>query len=82
MSSAFIVQHMHVQSGGEEDIKLIGADSTRERALETVSRLRTQPGFCDHPRLIDPLEDDDENGFYIDEYTIDQDHREEGYVTV
>jgi hypothetical protein len=81
MTSVFIVQHLHALSGGEEDVKLIGAYSSRERALEAVSRLRTQPGFCEHPRLVDPIEDDDLNGFYIDEYTVDHDNWAEGYVT-
>ena len=39
-------------------------------------------GFCDNPRLIDPLSDDEEAGFYIDEYELDKDQWTEGFVTV
>jgi predicted kinase len=80
MKSVFILQHVHVRPSGEDDVKLIGAYSSRERALEAVGRLRTQPGFCEHPRLVDPVESDDPNGFYIDEYTVDHDDWAEGYV--
>ena len=82
MKSVFIVQHSHLLPSGEEDVKLIGVYSSRGRALEAVSRLRAQPGFCVHPRLIDPLEGDDAEGFYVDEYKVDDDNWAEGYVTV
>jgi hypothetical protein len=67
----FVLQHVHVINDGEEDVKLIGVYSTRERAEQAVARLRSQPGFCDTPE-----------GFSIDEYPVDQDHWTEGYVTV
>ncbi len=39
------------------------------------------PGFRDYPKIIDPLSNSDESGFYIDEYEIGKDHWTEGYVT-
>jgi hypothetical protein len=82
MTSVFIVQHLHVLPGGEEDVKLIGAYRTYEAAYAAIERLKSQPGFCEHPRLSDPLHDDEESGFYIDEYEVDKDHWTEGFVTM
>jgi hypothetical protein len=67
----YVVQHLHVQDDGEEDVKLIGVYSNREAAEQAVDRLRLQPGFCDTP-----------DRFSIDPYTLDQDHWTEGYVTI
>ena len=78
MKSVFIVQHLHTLPSGEEDVKLIGAYSTLERAREAVRRLKVEPGFRDHPRVIDPLVEDCTDGFYIEEYTIDEDNWAEG----
>jgi hypothetical protein len=69
--SVFVLQHVHVINDDEEDIKLIGVYSTRERAEQAVARLRRQQGFSNTPE-----------GFSIDEYPVDQDHWTEGYVTV
>jgi len=82
MTSVFILTHLHVLPGGAEDVKLIGAYSSRELAIDAVARLCTQPGFRDYPRIKDPLVEDDGNGFCIDEYTLDCDHWTDGYVTV
>jgi len=82
MRSVFIVQHLNVLPGGQEDVKLIGAYRSSEAAHAAIERLKAQPGFCDHPRLIDPLVDDEEAGFYIDEYELDKDQWTEGFVTV
>jgi len=82
MKSVFIVQHLHVLPGGEEDVKFIGAYSSAVHAREAVERLSALSGFRDHPRLIDPLVEESTDGFYIDEYTIDQDNWREGYTTV
>lgn len=66
-----MLQHVHIINDGEEDVKLIGVYSTRERAEQAAARLQTQIGFCDTPE-----------GFSIDEYPIDEDHWTEGYVTI
>lgn len=82
MASVFVVQHLHVLNGDEECVLMIGVYGSRESALAAVSRLRVQPGFRDFPRLVDPHEDEEEEGFYVDEYEINRDHWEDGFVTV
>ena len=66
----FVVQHVHELRNEEEDVKMIGIYSTREKAEAVVERLRLQPGFCEVP-----------TGFHIDKYPVDADHWTEGYVT-
>jgi hypothetical protein len=82
MSTVFVLQHCHVLPSGDDDSKLIGIYTTREAAEAAVARLRIQPGFRERPRIVDAEVDQDANGFYIDEYKIDEDHWREGYVTV
>jgi hypothetical protein len=67
----FVVQHVHEQEDGEEDVKMIGVYSSQSVAQEAVTRLSIQPGFCDLPQ-----------GFCIDRYSVDQDHWAEGYITL
>lgn len=71
MDSVFVLQHVHTQDDGTEDVKFIGVYSSREKAQEAVKRLTRLPGFADEP-----------DGFHIDEYRIDQDQWAEGFVTV
>jgi hypothetical protein len=71
MVSVFVLQHVHVQEDGVEDVKFIGVYSSREKAQAAVARLGSLPGFSDTP-----------DGFHIDEYRVDQDHWIEGYVVV
>jgi hypothetical protein len=82
MKSVFIVQHLHVLAEGREDIKFIGAYRSSKAAHAAIGRLSLQPGFRNHPRLINPDEDDYESGFYLDEYELDKDHWAEGFATV
>lgn len=79
--SVFVLQHLHFVDGCD-DIKLIGVYSSLSSAQKAVERLRTMPGFRDYPLLINPLVDDEEEGFYIDAYTLDQDHWNDGFETV
>jgi hypothetical protein len=81
MQTVFVLQHLHVFPGGAEDTKFIGTYSSSASAHAAIDRLKVQPGFCDYPRLIDPLVDDGESGFYLDEYELDKDHWCEGYIT-
>jgi hypothetical protein len=67
----FLVQHVHVLDDGEEDVKTIGIYSTREAAERAVERLKAQPGFREAPE-----------GFTTDLFWVDQDHWEQGYVTL
>ncbi|CAG0926367.1 hypothetical protein TFLX_00035 [Thermoflexales bacterium] len=82
MEPVYLLQHLHVLANGEEDAKIIGIYSSRSAALAAIDRVKTQPGFSDFPRLLDPLSEDEVDGFYIDEYVLDQDHWSEGFITV
>lgn len=81
MKSAFLLEHLHVIAEGNESAKTIGLYASKEDALAAIARLSKQPGFSDHPALIDPLETDYVSGFYIDEYEIGKDHWAEGFFT-
>jgi hypothetical protein len=82
MESVFVLQHLHILPGGEEDVKLIGVYRSLEAAQSAVERLRTQPGFREHPRIVDPQEDIDRQGFHIGAYPLDKDHWFKGYMTL
>ena len=68
LKDAFVLSHM--PPGGDElgDYMLIGVYSSRDAALAAVARLCGQPGFRDHPEVID---DTEEAGFFVSRYTID-----------
>jgi hypothetical protein len=74
MRHVYVLQHLHTLPGGEEDVKMIGVYSSEQAAAEAVKRLRTQPGFRDHPDIVQ-----DGDGFYVGRYAIDKDHWAEGY---
>jgi hypothetical protein len=82
METVFVVQHLHVLPDDEEDVKFIGVYSSSASARAAIERLRTQPGFHQFPNVVDSTKGEDEQGFYIEEYRIDQDHWPEGFVTV
>lgn len=79
MNAVFLLQHLRVDPSGEGDLKAIGIYRSREAALAAIERLKTKPGFCDHPGLLDPTVDDEESGFYLDEYQLDADDWTEGF---
>lgn len=81
MKSAFLLQHLHVISDDNECVKIIGLYATKEDAVCAIERLSSVPGFKDYPKPINPLEDDEGSGFYIDEYEIGKVHWADGYVT-
>jgi hypothetical protein len=81
MNLVFVLQFSHLLPGGEESIMLVGVYRTAEGARAAAARLSAQPGFCEHPQIIDPHRDDGE-GFYVDEYALDQDNWASGFVTV
>jgi hypothetical protein len=70
----------HVPPGGDErgEYSLIGAYSSRDAALAAVGRLKDKSGFRDHPDVIDDVED---AGFFMEPYTLDEDHWTEGFRT-
>jgi hypothetical protein len=82
MKQVFVVQHFHILPGDVEDVKLIGVYSSAMSAHSAVSRLRQQPGFNEHPDIVDPSTESDEQGFHVSEVTLDEDHWAEGYVTL
>lgn len=79
--TVLVVQHLHVHANGEECVKMIGVYSNRAEAEQAVTRQSSLSGFRDHPHIIDPLRDERQSGFYIDEYQVGQDHWTEGFVT-
>jgi hypothetical protein len=70
MSKVYVVQHEH-SVGDSDDVKFIGVYSSRAQAEAAVERLTSQPGFAATP-----------DGFHIDAYALDQDHWQEGFVTL
>jgi hypothetical protein len=68
MSSVFIVFHARETSTGGEDLKLIGAFFSREKAQEIILTVSDQPGFCDLP-----------DGFSTTEYEVDKVFWQEGF---
>jgi hypothetical protein len=68
-ATVFVVQHQYDLDGCDET-KFIGVYASRASAEAVVHKLRGQPGFRDHP-----------GDFSIDEYELDRDHWEEGFIT-
>jgi hypothetical protein len=71
MKTVFLVQHSYEvgEDGGYDETKLIGIYSSLEIAESVVERYKTLQGFRD-----------DLDAFYIDEYEIDKDYWNEGFV--
>ena len=82
MTRVFLLQHLHLLNDDDEDVKTLGIYSTRETALAAVERFRKLPGFCDTPQMADPSLPGVAEGFYIDEFEVDQDSWDEGFVTI
>jgi len=71
MESVFVLLHVHEMPEQEDDEKLIGVYRTKDDAEAAILRLRDKPGFREAT-----------DGFAIDEYVLNQDHWQEGYVTI
>jgi len=82
MNRVFVLQHLHLLDGDEEDVKMLGVYSTQGNALAAVDRFRRLPGFRDLPQMADRDAQSAAEGFYLDEYELDQDSWSEGYKTV
>ena len=67
----FMVTHTHEMNPGEDDDKLIGVYSTKEKADLAAGRAKTLPGFRDHP-----------DGFLVEPDVLDEDHWREGFARV
>lgn len=68
-TSVYVLQHSYELDGCDET-KFIGVYSSLEKAEDAVRRLKSQPGFVDHP-----------DDFTVDKYPLDVDHWAEGFVT-
>ncbi len=75
----YLLQHLIKNSNNEDSIKVIGIYSSFNKANEAIARLSKMSGFCDYPNLIDPLNDVEEEGFYIDKYFVDETQWKEGF---
>ena len=71
LKKVYILHHIHEFENNQENIKLIGVFSSKEKALKVLANHKILPGFKDAP-----------NGFSIDEYTIDRIGWTEGFVTI
>lgn len=69
--TVYLLQHVHEQSGGEQEVKMIGIYSSRESAENAVRRLKEKPGFATSAE-----------GFTVEAYTLDEDNWAEGFVTI
>jgi hypothetical protein len=79
METVFVVQHLNGFAPEREDIKFIGVYRSADAARAAIERLKLQPGFRDHPKIIDPGVDDETEGFYLEEHQLDKDNWIEGY---
>jgi len=82
MKSVFILQHLHTLPGDIDDLKMIGVYLSRVDAVQATERLKIQPGFLDHPKIVNFDSESDMQGFHVTEYEIGKEHWPEGYVTV
>lgn len=76
----FVLRHNHVIGDGVEDVKIIGVYRTRRAAKRAIARLASKPGFAEHAGGADAMPGDDEEGFHITRYALDDDHWVQGYV--
>ncbi|WP_405079899.1 hypothetical protein ACI48J_19825 [Paenibacillus chitinolyticus] len=65
MKSVFLLQHSY-EINQNESTKII---STRDKAEEVVHKYKELPGFKEYPE-----------DFYIDEYQVDKNEWEEGFL--
>ncbi|MEW5788834.1 MAG: serine kinase [Pseudomonadota bacterium] len=82
MNRVFVLQHLHLINGDEEDVKLLGVYSSRDLAMAAIERFRHLPGFRDTPHMANPAQPGPADGFSIDEFELDQDGWDEGFFTV
>jgi len=71
MTKAFLVTHVHVLASQEEDLRIIGIFTTRERAEAAIRAASKLPGFADTAEA-----------FEVSEYELDDMCWREGFVTL
>lgn len=69
MKYVYLLEHTHVYSSDEEDIKTIGIYATKEEAMAVIDKLKIVSGFNKCPQ-----------GFSIDKYKLGQTFWQEGYI--
>jgi homoserine kinase type II len=79
--NVYLLQYLNLLNDEEENIKVLGIYSSKNEAERAVDRLKGQPGFKDHSDIINPETDTKIQGFYIDEYKVNEDHWREGFFT-
>jgi hypothetical protein len=52
MKYTYVLQHEHVISEDNEDVKFIGAYSYQKEAEKAIARLKVQPGFAIHQKFF------------------------------
>jgi hypothetical protein len=80
MDRVYLLEHSYSPTPDSEQVKVIGVYRTREDALAAVARLRDKPGFMDHPHLVDPDVDSNEEGFYISDMVLGRDAWVDGFI--
>jgi hypothetical protein len=70
MTSVFLLQHSY-EINDFEETKVIGIYLSRKKAEQVIGKYKKLQGFKDYP-----------DSFYIDEYEMDKDNWEEGFVRV
>jgi hypothetical protein len=66
----YLLQHSYVLNEADET-KIIGIYSSREKAEMIVEYYKVKPGFSEH-----------KDDFFIDEYIVDENNWEDGFVTI
>jgi hypothetical protein len=66
----YVLQHVYERADGDEEAKFIGVYTSADLATKASERLRSQPGFREHP-----------DGFQISVYELDKDHWTEGFIS-
>ncbi len=77
----YIIQFLHIIDDTHEDYRLIGVYSSESTANLAIERLRLLADFNKYSNIINPIVDNDENGFYVDKNVINSDNWADGFVT-
>jgi hypothetical protein len=59
----YLLQHLHVRSEDDADVKTCGIFTTREDAEAAAATLSSAEGFQGRSQINDPLVDQDREGF-------------------
>ncbi len=82
MIRVFVLQHLHLLNGDKEDVKMLGVYSTSASAAAAIERFQKLPGFRTVPQIANANALGVAEGFYINEYEMDQHSWSEGYDTL